>query len=177
METNTQSIIPCLTFNNQAEEAVNFYVSIFSAVFENSKLLNIYHYSKEELEVLSFLPEDIRPGPAGGVRTIKFLLNGQEFVAVNGGSYFKFCEGVSLYVRCKTLEEIDWLWEKLTEGGEENQCGWLKDKYGVSWQIAPAVVDEMLDDPDVEKSNRVIIAIYGMKKYDIEALKKAYEGR
>lgn len=85
METNTQSIIPCLTFNNQAEEAVNFYISIFSAVFENSKLLNIYHYSKEELEVLSFLPEDIRPGPAGGVRTIKFLLNGQEFVAVNGG--------------------------------------------------------------------------------------------
>jgi predicted 3-demethylubiquinone-9 3-methyltransferase (glyoxalase superfamily) len=84
---------------------------------------------------------------------------------------------VSLYVRCKTQEEIDWLWEKLTEGGEENQCGWLKDKYGVSWQIAPAVVDEMLDDPDIEKSNRVIIAIYGMKKYDIEALKKAYEGR
>lgn len=84
---------------------------------------------------------------------------------------------MSLYVRCKTQEEIDWLWEKLTEGGEENQCGWLKDKYGVSWQIAPAVVDEMLDDPDVEKSNRVIIAIYGMKKYDIEALKKAYEGR
>lgn len=84
---------------------------------------------------------------------------------------------MSLYVRCKTQEEIDWLWEKLTEGGEENQCGWLKDKYGVSWQIAPAVVDEMLNDPDVEKSNRVIIAIYGMKKYDIEALKKAYEGR
>jgi predicted 3-demethylubiquinone-9 3-methyltransferase (glyoxalase superfamily) len=177
MKTNTQKITPCLTFNRQAEEAVNFYVSIFSAVFENSKVLNIARYSKEELAALSYLPEDIRPGPAGSVRTVKFLLNGQEFEAVNGGTFFKFCEGVSLYVRCESQEEIDWFWEKLSEGGEKSQCGWLKDKYGVSWQIAPAIVDELLNDPDAEKSNRVIIAVYGMKKYDIEALKKAYEGR
>ncbi|MHC1754148.1 MAG: VOC family protein [Methanosarcina sp.] len=177
MKTNTQKITPCLTFNRQAEEAVNFYVSIFSAVFENSKVLNIARYSKEELAALSYLPEDIRPGPAGSVRTVKFLLNGQEFEAVNGGTFFKFCEGVSLYVRCESQEEIDWFWEKLSEDGEKSQCGWLKDKYGVSWQIAPAIVDELLNDPDAEKSNRVIIAIYGMKKYDIEALKKAYEGR
>ena len=177
MKTNTQKITPCLTFNHQAEEAVNLYVSIFSAVFENSKVLNIARYSKEELAALSYLPEDIRPGPAGGVRTVRFLLNGHEIEAVNGGNFFNFCEGMSLYVRCESQEEIDWLWEKLSEGGEKSQCGWLKDKYGVSWQIAPAIVDEMLNDSDPEKSNRVIIAIYGMKKYDIEALKRAYEGR
>jgi predicted 3-demethylubiquinone-9 3-methyltransferase (glyoxalase superfamily) len=177
MKASTQKITPCLTFNRQAEEAVNFYISIFSAVFENSKVLNIARYSKEELAALSYLPEDIRPGPAGSVRTVKFLLNGQEFEAVNGGTFFNFCEGMSLYVRCESQEEIDWFWEKLSEGGEKSQCGWLKDKYGVSWQIAPAIVDEMLNDPDPEKSNRVIIAIYGMKKYDIEALKRAYEGR
>ncbi|AKB77417.1 3-demethylubiquinone-9 3-methyltransferase [Methanosarcina horonobensis HB-1 = JCM 15518] len=177
MKASTQKIAPCLTFNDQAEEAANFYVSIFSAVFENSKILNIARFSKEELEALSYLPEDIRPGPAGSVRTIRFLLNGQEIEAVNGGNFFNFCEGMSLYVRCEDQKEIDWLWEKLSEGGEKSQCGWLKDKYGVSWQIAPAIVDEMLSDPDPEKSNRVIIAIYGMKKYDIEALKRAYEGR
>ena len=177
MKVSTQKITPCLTFNRQAEEAVNFYVLIFSAIFENSKILSIARYSKEELAALSYLPEDIRPGPAGSVRTVRFLLNGYEIEAVNGGDFFNFCEGMSLYVRCENQEEIDWLWEKLSEGGEKSQCGWLKDKYGVSWQIAPAIVDEMLDDPDPEKSNRVIIAIYGMKKYDIEALKRAYEGR
>lgn len=177
MRADNQKITPCLTFNHQAEEAANFYISIFSAIFENSKILNIARFSKEELEALSYLPEDIRPGPAGSVRTIRFLLNGQEIEAVNGGSFFNFCEGMSLYVRCESQEEIDWLWEKLSEGGEKSQCGWLKDRYGVSWQIAPAIVDEMLNDPDAGKSNRVIIAIYGMKKYDIEALKRAYEGR
>lgn len=175
MRTNIQRVAPFLTFNTRAEEAANFYVSIFSAVFGNSKVLSIARYSKEELEALSYLPEDIRPGPEGSVRTVKFLLNGQELEATNGGPFFKFCEGVSLYVRCESQEEIDWLWEKLSEGGDKNQCGWLKDKYGVSWQIAPAILDEMLSDPDAEKSKRVIIAIYGMKKYDIEALKRAYE--
>ena len=177
MKTDNQKIMPCLTFNHQAEEAANFYVSIFSPVFENSKVLNIARFSKEELEALSYLPEDIRPGPAGSVRTVRFLLNGQEIEAVNGGKYFNFCEGMSLYVRCESQEEIDWFWEKLSEGWEKSQCGWLKDKYGVSWQIAPAIVEEMLNDPDTEKSNRVIITIYGMKKYDIETLKRAYEGR
>ncbi|WP_269849461.1 VOC family protein [Methanosarcina horonobensis] len=132
MKASTQKIAPCLTFNDQAEEAANFYVSIFSAVFENSKILNIARFSKEELEALSYLPEDIRPGPAGSVRTIRFLLNGQEIEAVNGGNFFNFCEGMSLYVRCEDQKEIDWLWEKLSEGGEKSQCGWLKDKYGVS---------------------------------------------
>lgn len=177
MRTDNQKIIPCLTFNHQAEEGANFYVSIFSAIYGNSKVLNIARFSKEELEALSYLPEDIRPGPAGSVRTVRFLLNGHEIEAVNGGKFFNFCEGVSLYVRCETQEEIDWLWEKLSEGGEKSQCGWLKDKYGVSWQIAPAIVDELLSDPDSEKSNRVIIAIYEMKKYDIEKLKQAHKGQ
>jgi len=177
MMNSTQKITSCLTFNNQAEEAVNFYVSIFSAVFENSKILNITRFSEEELKALSYLPENVRPGPAGSVRMVQFLLNGQEFEAVNGGIFFNFCEGISLYVKCENQEEIDWLWEKLSEGGEKSQCGWLKDRYGVSWQIAPAIVDEMLKDPDVEKVNRVIIAIYGMQKYDIEALKRAYGGK
>jgi predicted 3-demethylubiquinone-9 3-methyltransferase (glyoxalase superfamily) len=113
----------------------------------------------------------------GSVKTVRFQLNEQEFLAANGGPYFKFSEGVSLYVNCETQEELDELWEKLTHGGEIQECGWLKDKYGVSWQIAPTIMQEMLEDPDPEKSQRVMIALLKMKKLDIEALKRAYEGK
>lgn len=162
-----------LTFNNQAEEAVNFYVSIF----KNSKILKITHYGEKELAALAHLPEYIRPGPAGSVKTVRFRLHGQEFLAANGGAYFKFTEGISLYVNCETQEEIDEFWEKLSDGGEIQACGWLKDKHGVSWQIGPAILRDMAEDPDPEKSQRVMIALYQMIKIDIETLKRAYEGK
>lgn len=171
-----QRITPSLTFANEAEEAVNFYVSIFAAVFGNSKVLNVTRYGEEELEALSHLPEDIRPGPAGSVKTVRFDLNGQEFMAANGGPFFKFSEGITLYVGCETQEEIDELWEKLSEGGEKQECGWLKDKYGVTWQIGPATLWELIEDPDMQKSQRVMRAIYGMTKLEIQQLKRAYEG-
>jgi predicted 3-demethylubiquinone-9 3-methyltransferase (glyoxalase superfamily) len=168
-----QKIRPHLTFNNQAEEAVNFYVSIF----KTSKILKTTRYGEKELAALSHLPEGIRPGPAGSVKTVRFELNGQEFLAANGGAYFKFSEGVSLYVNCETQEEIDEFWEKLSEDGEIQECGWLKDKYGVSWQIGPTILQEMMEDPDPEKSQRVMVALYQMIKLDLEILKRAYEGK
>ncbi|HKG15357.1 MAG TPA: VOC family protein [Pyrinomonadaceae bacterium] len=158
-----QKIITFLWFDTQAEEAANFYVSLF----KNSKIESVSRYPAEG--------EDITGKQAGTVMTVKFRLDGQEFIALNGGPHFKFTEAVSLVVNCETQEEIDEFWEKLTEGGAEVQCGWLKDKYGLSWQIVPPVLDEMLQDADAEKAGRVMKAMLQMKKIDIQTLKRAYE--
>lgn len=158
-----QKITTFLWFDTQAEEAANFYVS----VFKNSKVESVSHYLAEG--------EDVTGKKAGTVMTVKFLLDGQEFIALNGGPQFKFNEAISLVVNCETQEEIDELWEKLTEGGTEVQCGWLKDKYGLAWQITPPVLDEMLQDEDAEKAGRVMRAMLQMKKIDIQTLKRAYE--
>ena len=158
----SQKITPFLWFDNQAEEAMNFYVSIF----ENSRILNLTRYG------------DAGPGPKGSVMTGTFQLAGQEFMALNGGPHFKFTEAISLFVRCETQQEVDHYWNELSKGGNEKaqQCGWLKDKYGVSWQIVPRVLIEMINDPDSEKSQRVMQALLQMKKIDIEKLKYAYTG-
>jgi len=160
-----QKITPCLWFDNQAEEAVNFYVSIF----KNSKTGNITRYGEEGHEIHNM--------PAGTVMTVEFQLEGQDFVALNGGPVFKFNEAISLQVHCKTQEEVDHYWEKLTKDGDKKaqQCGWLKDKYGVSWQIVPTVLPQMLQDKDPEKSQRVMKALLQMHKLDIKTLKQAYE--
>jgi predicted 3-demethylubiquinone-9 3-methyltransferase (glyoxalase superfamily) len=154
-----QKITPFLWFDNNAEEAMNFYVSIF----KNSKILNLVRYG------------DAGPGPKGTVMTGTFQLDGQEFMALNGGPHFKFTEAISLFINCETQDEVDWFWEKLSEGGEKVQCGWLKDKYGLSWQVVPTVLVEMLQDKDPEKSKRVMEAMLQMKKIDIKGLKQAYE--
>jgi predicted 3-demethylubiquinone-9 3-methyltransferase (glyoxalase superfamily) len=159
-----QKISPFLWFDDQAEEAVNFYVS----VFKNSKAGNITRYN-DEVSNASGKPE-------GSVMTIEFQLEGQDFVALNGGPQFKFSEAISFMVSCETQEEVDEFWRKLSEGGEEGPCGWLKDKYGVSWQVVPTALDEMLRDKDAEKAKRVTKAMLQMKKLDIETLKRAYEG-
>jgi len=156
-----QKITPFLWFDNNAEEAVNFYVSLF----KNSKVLSITRYG------------EAGPGPAGTVLTAAFQLQGQEFIALNGGPQFKFSEAISFSVNCETQEEVDQYWEKLSEGGEKGRCGWLKDKYGLSWQVNPVVLGEMLQDEDPEKAKRVMEAMLQMDELDIETLKKAYEGR
>jgi len=156
-----QKITPFLWFDNNAEEAVNSYVSIF----KNSKVLSITRYG------------EAGPGPAGTVLTAAFQLQGQEFIALNGGPQFKFTEAISFSVNCESQEEVDQYWEKLSEGGEKGRCGWLKDKYGLSWQVNPVVLGEMLQDEDPEKAKRVMEAMLQMDKLDIETLKKAYEGR
>lgn len=158
-----QKITPFLWFDNNAEEAVNFYVSIF----KNSKVGSITRYGEEAAKVSG--------RPKGTVMIVTFQLDGQEFVALNGGPHFTFSEAISFVVNCETQEEVDELWEKLSEGGEKVQCGWLKDKYGLSWQIVPTVLGEMVNDPDPVKSQRVMQAMLQMKKIDIEGLKKAYE--
>jgi predicted 3-demethylubiquinone-9 3-methyltransferase (glyoxalase superfamily) len=155
-----QKITPFLWFDTQAEEAAKFYVSIF----KDSKIKNISRYG------------DAGPGPKGSVMTVAFQLDGQDFIALNGGPHFKFTEAISFSVDCKTQEEIDQFWEKLSHGGEEGPCGWLKDKYGLSWQINPTVLGEMLRDPDPKKSKRVMEAVLKMKKIDIKKLKGAYDG-
>jgi predicted 3-demethylubiquinone-9 3-methyltransferase (glyoxalase superfamily) len=152
-----QKITPFLWFDNNAEEAMNFYISIFP----NSKILTVSRH------------EDASLGPHGTFLTATFLLNGQEFMVPNGGPEFKFTEAISFFVNCETQEEVDELWQKLTAGGEESQCGWLKDKYGLSWQIVPTALNEMLSDPDPEKSHRVMQAMLQMRKIDIEALERA----
>jgi predicted 3-demethylubiquinone-9 3-methyltransferase (glyoxalase superfamily) len=151
---------PFLWFDTHAEEAANFYVS----VFDNSKLGKVTRYG------------DSGPGPAGKVMTVEFTLDGQPFLALNGGPQFKFTEAVSFSVPCETQEEIDKYWGKLSDGGQEGPCGWLKDKYGLSWQINPTVLGKMLGDPDRAKANRAMQAMLGMKKMDIAALKNAYDG-
>jgi predicted 3-demethylubiquinone-9 3-methyltransferase (glyoxalase superfamily) len=155
-----QKITPFLWFDNQAEEAMNFYVSIF----KNSKTGKIMRYG------------DAGPGPKGSVMVASFELDGQQFTALNGGPLFKFTEAVSFVVDCKSQEEVDELWEKLSEGGEKGQCGWLKDKFGLSWQIVPSVLIELMGDPDPEKSKRVTEAMLQMTKIDIAKLRQAHAG-
>jgi predicted 3-demethylubiquinone-9 3-methyltransferase (glyoxalase superfamily) len=152
-------ITPFLWFNDQAEEAAKFYTSIF----KNSRIGKITRYGESG------------PGPAGSVMTVAFELNGQEFVALNGGPLFKFNEAISFVVNCETQAEVDDYWSKLTAGGEEVQCGWLKDKYGLSWQVVPTVLPELLSDPDPVKAQRVMAAMLQMKKIDIDSLRRAYE--
>jgi predicted 3-demethylubiquinone-9 3-methyltransferase (glyoxalase superfamily) len=156
-----QRITPCLWFDHQAEEAARFYVSIF----KNSKLGEITHYGEGA------------PRPKGSVLTVRFQLDGEEFLALNGGPVFKFTEAISLIVNCETQEEVDRMWEKLSKGGEKVECGWLKDKYGLSWQIVPTVLAKMLSDPDPARADRVLQAVMQMKKLDIKKLEEAYAGR
>lgn len=158
-----QKITPFLWFNDQAEEAANFYVSIF----KHSKITNITRYDKEGAEVSG--------RPKGTVMTVTFQLDKQEFIALNGGPEFTFSPAISFLVNCKTQKEVDELWEKLSDGGEKQRCGWLRDKYGVSWQIVPIALNEMLNDTDPTKSQRVMKAMLQMDKIDIQSLKKAYE--
>jgi predicted 3-demethylubiquinone-9 3-methyltransferase (glyoxalase superfamily) len=151
-----------LTYETRAEEAAKLYVSIF----KNSKIKSVSHYGEG------------MPMPAGTVLTVAFSLDGQDYVALNGGSHFKFTDAISLQIDCKSQQEVDEYWEKLSAGGgEKGPCGWLKDKFGVSWQVVPTVLGELLSDPDREKSDRVMQAMMKMSKIDIAALKKAYEQR
>jgi predicted 3-demethylubiquinone-9 3-methyltransferase (glyoxalase superfamily) len=168
-----QKITPNLWFNNNAEEAVNFYVSVFSqreGVSKNSQVEKISRYGKEGFEV--------HGQKEGTVLTIEFQLAGQSFVALNGGPDFKFNEAISFIINCEWQEEVDYYWEKLSEGGDEKAqvCGWLKDKFGVSWQIVPTILPEMLTDSDAEKSQRVMKEVFKMKKLDIATLERAYNG-
>ena len=156
-----QRIVPFLWFNGQAEEAVNLYVSIFP----DSKVVNIARFG------------DAGPGPKGSVLTVDFQLAGQTLIALNGGPEFRFTEAISLYVNCETQQEVDALWEKLSEGGEKGQCGWLKDKYGLSWQVIPTALGELLQDKDAEKANRAMQAMLKMSKIDIAELRRAHSGQ
>jgi predicted 3-demethylubiquinone-9 3-methyltransferase (glyoxalase superfamily) len=152
-----QKITTFLWFNDNAEEAANHYISIF----KNSKILNVARYG------------DAGPGPKGSVMIVEFQLEGQKFIALNGGPQFKFTEAISLVVNCDSQKEVDEFWKKLTAGGEEGPCGWLKDKFGLSWQIVPSVVPKMLQDPDRKRANRVMEAILKMKKPDIAEMERA----
>lgn len=167
MQNIVQRITPFLWFDHQAEEAANFYVSIF----DNSRVLTVTRYGEAGAKASG--------RREGTVMTVAFQLDGQQFVAMNGGPHFKFSEAVSFVVNCASQEEVDHYWRKLSAGGDPKaqQCGWLKDKYGVSWQVVPAVLAELLSDPDPEKSQRVMKAILQMKKIDIAGLKRAHEGR
>ena len=156
-----QKITPFLWFDNQAEEAMNFYVSIF----KNSKVGTISRYG------------DAGPGPKGSVMVASFELDGMQFTALNGGPHFKFTEAISLYVNCETQDEVDYFWNKLTAGGgQPSQCGWLKDKYGLSWQIVPSALPRLLSDPDGAKANRVMQAMMQMQKIDVAKLEQAAKG-
>jgi len=160
-----QKITPFLWYDDKAEEAANFYVSIF----KNSKVLSVTRYADEVAQVAG--------RPSGSVMTVEFELEGQKFVGLNGGPHFKFTEAVSFVINCETQEEVDYFWEKLTaDGGAESQCGWLKDKYGLSWQVVPTILPELLKDKDAGKAQRVMKAILPMKKIDIPTLQRAAEG-
>lgn len=156
-----QKITPFLWFDDKAEEAMKFYTSIF----KNSKIGSVTRYG------------DAGPGPKGTVMSATFELEGQKFMALNGGPLFKFTEAISFFVNCETQQEVDELWEKLSAGGEKSRCGWLKDKYGLSWQIIPSVLGELLGDKDPAKSKRVMKAMLQMDKIDIEGLKRAHAGK
>ncbi len=159
-----QKITPFLWFDDKAEEAANFYVSIF----KNSRMGTISRYGEEGAKV---------SGRAKGtVMTVTFQLDGQEFMALNGGPHFKFSEAISFLVNCETQQEVDELWEKLSQGGKGGRCGWLKDKYGLSWQIVPTVLGKLMQDKDAEKTKRVMNAVLQMEKLDINRLKQAYDG-
>ncbi|BCA56282.1 3-demethylubiquinone-9 3-methyltransferase [Nitrospira sp. KM1] len=159
-------ITPCLWFDNEAEEAATFYTGIF----KKSKITNISRYGEAGF--------DVHGRPAGSVMTVAFEINGQPFTALNGGPVFKFNEAVSFQIFCETQQEVDRYWKQLTAGGdpEAQQCGWVKDKYGVSWQVIPTALIDMLGDPDTKKSQRAMEAMLKMKKLDIEKLKQAYLG-
>ncbi len=159
--TGTQKITPFLWFDHDAEEAAHHYVSIF----KNSKILTVSRYG------------EAGPGPQGSVMTVTFQLDGVELTALNGGPHFKFTEAISLMVKCETQEEVDEYWRKLSAGGEEGPCGWLKDKFGLSWQIVPNALIRLYDDPDPEKSKRVMQAMLQMKKLDIARLEQACAGK
>ena len=154
-----QKITPFLWFDGEAEEAANFYI----AIFKNSKIVDTMRSG------------DAGPGPKGSVLGVTFALDGQEFIALNGGPMFKFSPAISFFVHCETQEEVDKFWNALSADGQKQQCGWLQDKYGVSWQIVPTVLDKMLRDPDSAKSSRVMKAMLQMQKLDIVGLKQAYE--
>jgi predicted 3-demethylubiquinone-9 3-methyltransferase (glyoxalase superfamily) len=153
-------ITPCLWFDLEGEEAAKLYTSIF----DNSRIVNVTHYGSAG------------PRPEGTVMTVNFELDGQPFVALNGGPDFKFSEAISFQVNCESQAEVDKFWTKLSEGGEEGPCGWLKDRFGLSWQIVPTVLDELIADPDPEKSQRAMKAMLGMKKLDIAELERAAQG-
>lgn len=155
-----QKITPFLWFDHQAEEAVMFYTSIF----KNSKIGSVSRYG------------DAGPGPKGSVMVMEFELEGQKFTALNGGPVYHFTPAISLYVNCETQEEVDFLWEQLTQGGEAVQCGWLTDRYGISWQIVPSILGQLMSDPDPKKAGRVTQAMLKMIKLDIAELKRAYDG-
>jgi len=159
--SDMQKITPFLWFDDKAEEAANFYVSLF----KKSKIDNVSRYG------------DAGPGPKGKVMTVTFQLNGQQFTALNGGPLFKFTEAISLLVNCESQQEVDELWEKLSAGGQKSRCGWLKDKYGLSWQIIPSALGKLMSDPDREKAGRVMKAMLQMDKIDIAALEKAAAGK
>ena len=162
VKNKIKTITPCLWFDTQAEEAANLYTSIF----KNAKIKHISRYGEEGKE--------IHGQQAGTVMTVSFQLEGWEFIALNGGPQFNFTEAISFQVSCESQEEIDHFWKKLTAGGEEGQCGWLKDKFGVSWQIVPAILPELLSGSDTKKTQSVTRAFLQMKKFDIEKLKQAY---
>ena len=153
-----QKITPFLWFDGQAEEAMNFYTSIF----KNFKIVSVMHYG------------EAGPGAKGTVMSATFEIQGQEFIALNGGPHFKFSPAISFFVNCETQQEVDELWEKLSEGGKTNRCGWLDDKFGVSWQIVPTALGVMLQDKDAEKSKKVMAAMLQMDKLDIETLRRSY---
>lgn len=154
-----QKIVTHLWFDDDAEEAISFYISLF----DDSRIVSTLRYGKAG------------PGPEGTVMSITFELAGQRFMAVNGGPLFKFSEAISLFVRCEGQAEVDRLWNRLLEGGQAQQCGWLKDRHGLSWQIAPAEIEPMLHDPDPERANRVMAALLQMVKLDAAELRRAYE--
>jgi len=155
-----QRITPNLWFDTEAEEAANYYVSIF----DNSRIVNVARYT------------EAGPGEPGSVMVVEFELDGQRIVGINGGPQFKFSEAVSLQVNCETQEEIDYYWERLADGGEEGPCGWLKDRYGLSWQVTPSGMDELFSDPDPQRAERAMRAMFEMKKLDIAELRRAADG-
>jgi predicted 3-demethylubiquinone-9 3-methyltransferase (glyoxalase superfamily) len=155
-----QRITPNLWFDTEAEEAAEFYISIF----KHSRIVNVAHYT------------EAGPREAGMVMTVEFELDGQRFVGINGSPEFKFDEAISFQINCETQEEVDYYWERLTDGGEEGPCGWLKDRYGVSWQVTPTGMDELFSDPDPERARRAMEAMLQMRKLDIEALRRAADG-
>jgi predicted 3-demethylubiquinone-9 3-methyltransferase (glyoxalase superfamily) len=155
-----QKIIPNLWFDTEAEEAAGFYTSVFS----NSRILSLTHYT------------EAGPRPAGTVMTVEFELDGQRFVGINGGPQFTFDEAVSFQITCETQHEVDYYWERLSDGGAEGPCGWLKDRYGLSWQVVPTGMEELLNDPDAERARRAMQAMLGMSKLDIATLRRAADG-
>ena len=155
-----QRIVPNLWFDTQAEEAAGFYVS----VFKESRVVNVSYYT------------EAGPGPAGTAMVVDFELEGQRFTGINGGPQFTFSEAVSLAITCETQDEVDYYWERLTEGGAESQCGWLKDRYGLSWQVIPAGMEELFADTDPERARRAMEAMFGMKRLDVAALRRAADG-